>query len=140
MSIDEIQHQAGTFNARNDRKIGTAPQSQRSRRTDHARYENLLRRVDEVYTEVVNLRREHNRFITSLISQLIPILEARQRKVELSERQRQIREMRLAGRREKDIAAELGVSIATVKSCEYRARKKEQLRRDREEQARKKRL
>src|SRR5690349_6720377 len=102
MSIDEIQHPAGVFSARTDRKRASVLRPQRSRQTDHARYENLLRRVDEVYTEVVNLHREHNRFVTSLMNQLLPMLEARQRKVELSERQRQIREMRLAGRREKD--------------------------------------
>ena len=136
MNIDQIRDQPSAFNARGDKKKKAPTQSQEKGQADYRRYENLLRRMDEVYSEVVNLRREHNQFVGSVIRQLSSLWQRRQRTVELSARERQVREMRRAGRAEKQIAAELGVRISTVKSYEHRAKKKEQLRSEREEQTR----
>jgi DNA-binding NarL/FixJ family response regulator len=137
MNIDQIQDNPSAFSAHNDKKRGGQRQSQVSGHEDYRRYENLLRRVEEVFTELVNLRREHNQFVISLTNGLLRVLEARRRTVELSERERQVREMRRAGRAEKQIAAELGVGISTVKSYQHRVKIKEQLQRDRKKQARK---
>jgi DNA-binding CsgD family transcriptional regulator len=57
--------------------------------------------------------------------------------IELSKRERQVCEMRRTGRSEKQIAAELGVEISTVKSYQHRVKIKEQLRRELKKQARK---
>jgi len=66
---------------------------------------NLFGRVDEVYTELVNLRGGHGHFISSLMNQLLPVPEAWQRKVESSKtRARDARNV-LWGQAEKQIAA-----------------------------------
>lgn len=136
MNIDQIQDPATAFISRTDKRRRSPAQGQQSGHSDYQRYENLLRRVDEVYREVVNLRREHNQFVGSIMRQLSSLRDRRQQTVELSTRERQVREMRRAGQAEKHIAAELGVSVSTIKSYEHRARKKEQLRREQEEQTR----
>jgi hypothetical protein len=79
MSIDQIQDQVSAVAVRNDKKGRGARQSQNAEQSDYGRYENLLRRMDEVYTELVNLRREHNQFVSSLMKRLMPFVETRER-------------------------------------------------------------